>query len=546
MPDYSVYVVSLYYDEEEYEAADDLVAGFLIANLRKSGYPVTLYEIRKNYEDEDLLPILRNIPGMVVFTVPRTSNMKEIAYLTKCVKSSSKECAVAIAGWSHHSAPFDPVDLLEHIHSVDFVIAGEGEETVVDLANRLSGGGSLADCRGIVYRKDERIIQNQNRPPVMNLDSLPFAARDSQEIHHFNTMWISSARGCLGNCSFCAIPATRQKHTPVWRGRTPQNVVDELIYLNEKYKIKQFNFLDPTFEDPGKMGKERILEIAQGILDAQLDITFMVHMRAENWSADDRKVLDKLYLAGLETVLVGVESGDQSTLDLFNKRANLHDYEIYFKLVSQYYLNIDCGFIMFHPYSTFETLHHNAEFLLNIGLAYTLCTYTSKLYLFPKTAIYNKLQEDGLLHIVPDDIYTLYDYNFIDQRVKRLADKMDQVNHIMSKSSFFHFKSIIKLITYISRMNRNIIKIGNKGQALLPYLEPLRIAVDNLKYRVQFQNHQWFLRCLEWAEKEQSDTIFFDLLDSHLSHIESLINPVKEYQMKQGLALRRAMTNSFS
>ncbi|AEY67362.1 radical SAM protein [Clostridium sp. BNL1100] len=541
MSKYQINVVSLLYDYEDYEAADDLVAGYIIAMLRKEGHSTSLNEISRGCEDEDLVKLMQNMPDVVVFTIPRTSNIPELVSFSRYVKSKKPECKIVLAGWSHHSAPMNTELIMEQCSDIDVIIRGEGENTVTELVDLFIKNENLSSCLGITYRDNGRIIANDDRP-LGSLDELPFPARDSQLLHNYSSMWISSARGCLGNCAFCAIPATRTKNDPVWRGRSPENVVEELKYLNNTYNIKQFNFLDPTFEDPGHKGKERIRKIAELILESDLDITFLAHMRAENWSEDDSELMELLYLAGLESVLVGVEAGNNSSLQLFNKRAKVENYFSFVDLTSKFNINIDCGFIMFHPYSTFEDLTANADFLKRIGLADTLCTYSSKLYLFPNTRIYQKLQEDNMLLNQGEGIYTLYDYKFLDERVKRLSDKMLTVNTVLSEKAFFHFKGITKLVTYISRMRRRLLKSSVLGHEYLSdNLSILEEAVRDMRKDIDDLNHTWFLKCIDWVKNDGSDNEFSEILKDHLLKIEEKIYKVQKIQLKYGMSIQRSL-----
>jgi anaerobic magnesium-protoporphyrin IX monomethyl ester cyclase len=228
-------------------------------------------------------------------------------------------------------------------------------------------------------------------------------------------------------------------------------------------------------------------------------------------------------------------------LNLFNKRAKLENYYTFINLTNQFNFNIDCGFIMFHPYSTFKDLVANAEFLKSIGLADTLCTFSSKLYLFPGTQIYKKLEVDNLLENTENNYYTLYDYKFIDEKVKILSDNMLKVNNILATKNFFHFKGITKLITYISRMRRKILKLGREYEVLLGDLLLIEQALNKMRTNINELNYQWFLECINWVQNDGTEAEYLQMLDFLLGKIEDEIYQVQKVQIKQGLKLQRIL-----
>src|SRR6185295_2853946 len=164
-----------------------------------------------------------------------------------------------------------------------------------------------------------------------NLDELPFAARDQFRAHgnRLEYLRISTSRGCVARCAFCSAPhvGNRVQAGKAWRGRSVGSVRDELGELVDRYGYRTFDFVDSTFEDPdgGAIGKARIAAIANGIIERDLDIYYNCCMRAENWSDDDRELLELLARSGLEKVNVGIESGNEWELRLWDKRATVDD-----------------------------------------------------------------------------------------------------------------------------------------------------------------------------------------------------------------------------
>lgn len=168
----------------------------------------------------------------------------------------------------------------------DFIVMGEGELTTLELLQALERKEEdFSEIKGLVWRdKSGRVIINDKRGVIEDLDTLPFPARDfledaEQDQGLIGCVRISTSRGCVGNCTFCCVNLyNKVQKGKLWRGRCPKNVVDELEYLSKTYGAKVFNFADSSFEDPGKAGKIRARKICEEIIRRNLKISAKVYM----------------------------------------------------------------------------------------------------------------------------------------------------------------------------------------------------------------------------------------------------------------------------
>ena len=135
---------------------------------------------------------------------------------------------------------------------VDYVIIGEGEYAFLDLLDHLEGGGStenVGDIPNICYRRDDMIVLNAPRPYIKDIDSLPFPDKDlffeREPLLALDLYLIMTSRGCPYNCTYCsnnmyhAIYCDEKKHV---RRRSPGNVIDELVWIKNRVKIKTSGF----------------------------------------------------------------------------------------------------------------------------------------------------------------------------------------------------------------------------------------------------------------------------------------------------------------
>ncbi|MGY5856120.1 MAG: radical SAM protein [Candidatus Thorarchaeota archaeon] len=214
---------------------------------------------------------------------------------------------------------------LEAYPELDIVVRGEGEQSLLEVVRALKGQGSLSEVKGITFRHNDRIITTEDRPLFDNLDDLPFPAYDlvSQNMkeYHFSLMagrdtpyaLVEASRGCPHDCNFCS-----QCH--FWgrtqRSKSPKRIADEFEYFYNEFGSRFLWLTDDNF-GLGKRTDELCDEIiSRGFAE---DIMWFMQARCDDVVAQ-QKLLPKLRKAGLNWILVGVESHSPETLASFNKR----------------------------------------------------------------------------------------------------------------------------------------------------------------------------------------------------------------------------------
>lgn len=243
--------------------------------------------------------------------------------------------------------------IIKEVPSVDSIVVGECEDTLAELAGRLSKGENWGDIPGLAYRAPGGIGMASPRIPEPNPDRFPFPFRN---LEPEDTASILASRGCYNHCSFCPVP-TFYNDGPLWRCRSPQNVLQEMTQLMDQ-EIRDFYFVDPNFVGPGKKGRRRILELTR--LIRPLGIHFGMETRPNDL---DSEILENLVSAGLHSLLLGIESGSASVLGNLHKGSSLNTSERAINLCRSVGIEPEVGFLMFVPDSTVEDLKHNLEFL---------------------------------------------------------------------------------------------------------------------------------------------------------------------------------------
>ncbi|MHC1683120.1 MAG: radical SAM protein [Clostridiaceae bacterium] len=509
-------------------STEHLGVSYIMSYLRKYGYEVDIVEVLGVNDKENIGKLLNAKYDLVGFTTTCV-NMDGILKVAQMVKQSNNDCHVWLGG---HMATFWGEKILKQYSYVDFIIRGEGEITTLELIKTIENKENLSKVDGLTYRENDKIVVNKDRELIKNLDELPFPARDQFDAHdnNFQYIRICSSRGCLGKCGFCSSFVGRTQSDFKWRGRSPKNVVDEIEYLTKKYDFHTIDFIDSTYEDPGKLGKSRIKEIAEEILKRDLEVYYNCCFRAENWSDDDRELLDILIKSGLEKVNIGFESGNDRGLKILNKRATMEDNRRVIKLLADFPdIYITFGFIMFHPYSTMNDLKDNGQFLYDTGIGQVIRHYFWQLEVYPSTLMEDMLIRDNMIKEQYDICHGMYKYNFLDKEVEKFAGLCQEFLKLESVWDYEIFDILIH--TFITRLKR---KYKNEEKIYSKILE-FEDFVNGIRREMASFNIEFFTNILE-------NNLNFDIEEQKNrldKFILSKMEKVKDGQLKLGMSLQR-------
>jgi anaerobic magnesium-protoporphyrin IX monomethyl ester cyclase len=533
---------------------EHLGVAYMAAVLRQVGFTVEIREVEHDAREEALRGLREFGPSLICFTL-MSLNLNTCLELCRGLRETLPGATIACGG---PAGTFAGADVLRNNPYADVVAVGEGEPTILDLAQRVCLGDTLDDCPGISYRDEAGAIRtNPPRPLIHDLEALPFPARDQLERHDNKLEYVrvSTSRGCVAQCTFCSAPHLKNRVQPgkPWRGRGPQHVVDEVAELVERYNFRTFDFVDSTFEDPdgGRVGKKRVREIATGILDRGLDIYYNVCMRAENWkdTPEDNDLMDLLVRSGLEKVNVGIESGVPEELLLWEKRATVEDNVTIIRMLRDHGIYLAMGFIPFHPYATLETLQQNAAFLRD-NAGHNLRRMTERLEIYPGTKIVARMQADGLLYESYASTLDPYGYGFADERVgllaKHYASLYNNENYhehgvITEQSAVFEFETFnVVLQTFISRMYRRFHPLAGVNDVLNDFKRWLH----EIRQEMGRYNYDFFMANLDDVlnERLEGEKRRRQVGDVEL-YFRDRIRQIKSQQLRVGKALHRLGAN---
>ena len=363
--------------------------GYLASVLEKSKYDVNIIDCQAldiNYEEFkiEINKKQADIVGITSTTLTYKSALK-IIKIAKEVWPKS----ITLLGGPH--VTFWDKESLKECPELDIVVRKEGEETFLDIVGRIEEGKTYYDTLGTTCRKKEKIIKNDDRPYIENLDDLPFPAHHLWPLerltkHGIIIFPIISSRGCVYWCDFCT---TVRMFGRRYRMRTPKNVVDELQYLKKRFGANRFTFYDDAFT----VDQDRVLEICREIKNRKLKIEWDCETRVDMVT---KELLVEMKNAGCESIWFGVESGSQKVLDAMRKGISPSQIVKAFKWAKEAGLITVAGVVLGFPGETKETIEETTKFIEKLNpndVGYYIATP------YPGTPLYNKVVEEGILRI---------------------------------------------------------------------------------------------------------------------------------------------------
>jgi anaerobic magnesium-protoporphyrin IX monomethyl ester cyclase len=316
----------LHFDPKEYAAMapyPPLGTLYAASVARKAGYSVALFDSMLASSEQEIVGHISKQRPKVVVVYDDDFN-----YLTKMCLTRMREAAFTLSRYAKQNGcrviihGSDAVDHLEKYfrHDADFVICGEGEQTLLETLNFvLRGEGARELINGLAYSQNDGIHRNAERPVLRNLDSLPFPAWDLVDTERYRKVWnkrrgyfsvnMVTTRGCPFHCNWCAKPVYGQ----VYNSRSPRNVVEEMLWLKEIVQPDHLWFCDDIFGlKPGW-----VATFAKEVAARDAIIPFKCLVRADLLLQGDAIV--NLRQSGCQSVWLGAESGSQKVLDAMEK-----------------------------------------------------------------------------------------------------------------------------------------------------------------------------------------------------------------------------------
>ena len=285
-----------------------------------------------------------------------------------------------IMRWMRSQTEFDQTQIIlggpDVTHNVDdylaagadVVVLGEGEQTMLELTMEDSGYSLLTAhppllTPGIVFRlPDGSTHRTAPREKIRDLDTLPFPNRLKINLQLYLDAWkqahgqsavsISTQRGCPYTCRWCSTAVYGQSY----RRRSPANVVEEIVELQQRYEFDLIWFVDDVFTVSHKW----LREFCEALESRSVQVKFECITRADRLSEE---AIGLLRRAGCFRVWIGAESGSQRIIDAMDRRVDVMQVRDMIQAAQRAGIQTGTFIMLGYPGETEEDIRQTAEHL---------------------------------------------------------------------------------------------------------------------------------------------------------------------------------------
>ena len=362
-----------------------LGVAYLAAAARRAGHGASIVDAHAlDLDHVELLRVLQHVDPDVVGLTSTTFNWPVVAQVARRIRQAHPGLPIWVGGPQLSLYP----DECMAEAAVDVAVVGEGDETIVDLLDRLAAEEDLAGVAGTIVRKEGALIRGPDRAPESDLDGLPLPALDLLPLDRYRSLDLPTpfvsmvtSRGCPFRCRYCSQVYVGGSY----RSHGPERVVTEMVRAVRDLHAREVVFFDETFT----LHSDWVQAVCEGILEANLDVPWNVRTRVDRL---DSETLLAMREAGCCSIHVGIETGSARVQRLMNKNLDLAG--IGDALTTARHLGIETRgyFMLGYPGETRDEIEQTVRLSLDLPLDWASFTITSPL---PGTGIYEAALEDG-------------------------------------------------------------------------------------------------------------------------------------------------------
>jgi anaerobic magnesium-protoporphyrin IX monomethyl ester cyclase len=414
----------------------------IASTLRDHGFEVEIYDVNAlRPERHEVIQHLSQEKWDIVGLSGLITTYKFQKWLISELKAIHSEGLIVSGGGLATSNS----ELLFKQTGVDITVAGEGEQTMLELCRAIELGGDLNDIAGICFRRNGRIVVNRARENIEDLDTIPFPAWDllPMEIYLRNPIWgdvasnssgfrddvgvtrsmnIISSRGCPFSCRYCYHLFGRCS----CRFRSAGNVVEEIEILVDRYGVDFIGFVD----DNMMASEKRLIEFCDLMDRKKFPISWGCHGRV---TSAKPAILQRMAEVGCVWIGYGIESGSQKILDAMNKKATVEQAREAIANTRKVGIYPNTTFIFGYPGESLGTIQETVDFKREMGLECGSFFATP----YPGTPLYDEVrsqigEEEAFIRTLGNATEFCINLTpFPDKEMFRLKKAMDENRDVM-------------------------------------------------------------------------------------------------------------------
>lgn len=360
----------------------------LAAWVRQHGFPVQLIDLHvENIYPADAADRVREYDPQIVALTSKTLGWPAVIEIAQMVRQAAPKAIIVVGGphmsiYARESLSWDCFDI---------AVVGDGEETFLDICERVEGGAGvseLQDIPGTACRTASgEVLQHPPRPVPKDINQYPMTAWDLIPVRDYHCLTLLkpfatmvTTRGCPWHCGYCS-----QVYSEKLRFRSVELVVDEMEHLERTYGVREIVFFDETFT----IGKKRMKHFAEEVQRRGLKVKFNIRARVDTV---DREVVRELKKAGLRSIHMGVEAGTDRVLKIMNKQITREQTEAAFRICREEGIDTRGYFMVGYYDATHDDVEDMIRFASGLGLDWASFSVATAL---PATDLYRIAQERG-------------------------------------------------------------------------------------------------------------------------------------------------------
>jgi len=362
-------------------------------------------------------------PNTFVFGISLMFSSEWFAHRTLIEEIKKKYPKIIIIAGGEHSSAI-PEYVLKNCHSIDYVVKGEGELSMLELCFKIFHGKNISNIQGISFiDKNNKFVDNGLSKRIQYVDTIPRPAWHLLKPENYFTnsftiglakgklrnMPILATRGCPYQCTFCSSPSM---WTTRYIMRNPKEIVDEIEWLIEEYQANDFEFFDLT----AIIKKSWILNFCDELKKRKINnITWQLPVGTRS-EALDEETLKAIYDSGCAYICYAPESGSEKSLNIIKKRVKLNRLIESIKAAVKIGHTVKLNFIIGFPHETLMDCLKSVFFGIYCSLRFGVYDVNFAMFSpYPGSELFEKLKKEKKLDLDDDYFKKLMAYMDVTQ-----------------------------------------------------------------------------------------------------------------------------------